>query len=235
MTARGGGLARHQTASARNLQGERARGPVSHLGRHAGRGERLRLRRSGFAHGTALSDDTASLATPPTPSLEIASLSLFIPLAVRLRPSEILKQPVRRRVYEEVLAHPGIHFRGLMRLLGIGNGDLAHHLIVLQGAGLVHSAHVAGQRMLFPAGTTPLPGVPFLTPREAEVLDLVASRAGASVGRLASEIGLSRQCTAYHAHRLESRGFLRMEGAGRTHLCSLADELDTLNRVPIKV
>lgn len=56
-----------------------------------------------------------------------------------MEPDEYLGLEKRRRVYQEIVAHPGLHLRELERRLGLGLGDLRFHLDFLERKGLIRS------------------------------------------------------------------------------------------------
>ena len=50
---------------------------------------------------------------------------------------EALSSPLRRRIVLELLESPGMSARQLAKKLGIGTGNLAGHLLILERVGLI--------------------------------------------------------------------------------------------------
>lgn len=146
---------------------------------------------------------------------------LAFPLYVRLGPHAVLDHPLRQHLYEQVRAHPGVHFRRLMKALGVSRNTLDHHLRQLSKAGLVQDVYARGRRRFFAAESSPLPGIPTLTDRELQILDFLVKSPGSATDRIASALGLSGSCTAYHLRVLRIAGLVRTTRLGRSLLHSL--------------
>jgi predicted transcriptional regulator len=69
----------------------------------------------------------------------LAKLAKLLPSGFFTRQTRVapLDNPRRKAIHDAVLAHPGISFRGLVRLTGQAIGTTQHHLAVLAKYGLI--------------------------------------------------------------------------------------------------
>ena len=74
-------------------------------------------------------------------------------LYTRLTRQEVLDLATRRRILRYLGDHPGVHFRGLLRDLGVGSGSLSYHLYVLEREGFVVPRRDGMYRRFFLAGS----------------------------------------------------------------------------------
>lgn len=68
----------------------------------------------------------------------------------RIRREEVLDLGTRRKVLDLVAGQPGIHFRDLLRVSGLGSGALYYHLAVLEREGILISRREGMYRRFFP-------------------------------------------------------------------------------------
>lgn len=136
----------------------------------------------------------------------------------RLRRSDLLEHPVRGRLMEMVDAEPGVHLTELARRSGHSRSTTAHHLRVLEGAGLVKHVDLAGLRRYFP-GPGPAPTGVEPGPTQRRLLDGVLAEPGLTVADLARRAGMAYGNAHYHLRRLEASGHVELrEGDGlRVH------------------
>jgi len=118
----------------------------------------------------------------------------------------------RERILATIQAAPGIHTGELTRATSVSWGNLAHHLRVLEGEGLVLRKRFGSRTCYF------LPAVPeadraLQVARRQEVtsliLDALGSRPGAMVGDLASATGARPSAVSRHLHHLIEEGLVR--------------------------
>lgn len=127
----------------------------------------------------------------------------------------------RREIHDLIGAHPGLHLRELERRLGIGLGDLRHHLRVLEDAGLVTSKDDGHRTTYFPVrGFHHLDAslVALLrqgTPRRI----LLALLHGGEMGfeGLREDLNVSKSTLSFHLAKLVAASLVdAARGAGRT-------------------
>lgn len=141
-----------------------------------------------------------------------------LPLASRLRRDRLLDHPVRRLIYDSIRDHPGVHYRELLRLLGVSNGTLSFHLSHLERAGFVRSFRARGRKLLLPTDRDPRPGDFLVTERQRAIVEHLRGSPGASQRDVSSALGLSRSSVSYNLRILCALRIVeatRVEGLSR--------------------
>lgn len=158
------------------------------------------------------------------PALKGATVGLFS----RTRDDELLAHPRRAQVLQLVEAQPGIHFQDLARTLGIGRGNLEHHLRKMVAAGVLTKVLHGGYACYFPKGAVDrrvMAAAPLLRSGGRPVLAMVRERPGLSGRQIALELGLSQSTVSYHLRRLEKAGLVFGVGAaGGVRLSPLGEQ-----------
>lgn len=134
-----------------------------------------------------------------------------LPLFSRVEKASALDHPRRQAVYQFIETHPGVRFHVLRRELELSNGDLRHHLRILQLQGLV----IADRR--FRRVSFHLPGarpVPELEPQAAALLLLLKERE-VSLEAARTELGWTRAKARHWARKLLRLGLLEQRRLGR--------------------
>ncbi len=189
---------------------------------------------------TPISPPSASSSPPPPAAAVAASLQMgagvaaavyvhhdlrwrdFAPLAglfTRIRREKLLEHPIRELIYMEIRGNPGIHYRELLRRLGVPNGSLAFHLHHLERAGYVRSRRARGRRHLFSTELSPSTGSLLVTDRQRRILEFLDSRPGASERVIVKSLGMSRSNVSYHVGVLRSLGLVETRRVGGRTLC----------------
>jgi predicted transcriptional regulator len=146
----------------------------------------------------------------------------FAPLAglfTRIRREKLLEHPVRELIYTEIRSNPGIHYRELLRKLGMPNGSLAFHFHHLERAGYIRSRRARGRRHLFSTELLPSTDSFLVTDRQRRILEFLRSRPGASERLIVKSLGMSRSNVSYHIGVLRSLGLVRTRRVGGRTLC----------------
>lgn len=145
-------------------------------------------------------------------SFFLSFLPLLLPLFTRLRREDLLKNPVRARLFARIEAQPGVHLRALDAHAGVGSGAVRHHLGQLVRHGLVREARVGARLRYWPAEGAPREETP---PAEAlrdarlrAVHDLLSREPGLSVRRAAERLGMSPSSLQRARVRLRHEGLL---------------------------
>lgn len=133
-------------------------------------------------------------------------------LYARIRPSAVLKHPVRQRIAALAEAQPGLTIRDAQRALDLANGAMSYHLRTLEKAGIVRVVPDGMLRRVYPAGHARVEAVPPLAER---VLAIIAERGEATPGDVAAALGASRQSVHYHVQKMVRDGTLRARVHGR--------------------
>ncbi len=154
-----------------------------------------------------------SLGTPEGHS--IALLPLIQGLRNReawRRSREMLQLENRRRVYDYIKANPGVHVRALKRDLGMGMGNLSHHLGLLEEAGLVVSQRRGrGLKAYFSWDVTPQDRLPLALlrdPMNRAILEHLQQFQEVDLEGVKRILGVSKSTAWAHLQRLVEAGLV---------------------------
>lgn len=128
----------------------------------------------------------------------------------RLRRSELLDHPVRRRVYDLILARPGIHLKGVAAALGLGTGAAVYHLRVLERGSLVTHVSLPNYRRYYLSGSVPHGALRSVAELESPGARAVYEAARAQPGMTLTELARRARMNLPTAHRTVER----LRGAG---------------------
>lgn len=144
----------------------------------------------------------------------------------------------RRRVFDKVVHHPGLHQRAIAAALEIHRNLAEHHLRHLERAGLVQRRREGGRVRYFP---TVVPETDTLVDarhrdalgllRQARPLQLVAvllAEGALPMGDLAHRVGLSPGTLTYHVKRLEEADVVMRRQEARQRIVDLVDRDATI-------
>ncbi len=140
---------------------------------------------------------------------------LVASLASRIPSRPLLEQRVRGEIYREICREPGIHYRRLLRRIGVSNGTLAFHLAILERSGLVESRRAGGRKLIYPRGVKPQATDALLTPARVGMLRLLRGRPGITLRDLADSLTLEATAANYHLAVLRSAGLVNGVRSGR--------------------
>jgi len=125
----------------------------------------------------------------------------------------------RRRIYEEIVFNPGLHFRELQRRLNMPVGLLSYHLKVLMERGIIIVRKEGKYTRYFPNTT--------MTQEERKIMGALRNEVARRIviflleeGRkthreITNHFELSPSTISYHLARLVKKGILEKEIAGR--------------------
>ncbi|HEV8361366.1 MAG TPA: helix-turn-helix domain-containing protein, partial [Candidatus Thermoplasmatota archaeon] len=137
----------------------------------------------------------------------------------RLRSSNLLATPVRRRIYDLVDQHPGIHFQGVAGAIGIGIGATMYHLSVLRRGGLITRVDLRGYSRYYLSGSVPPRALQRVAELEAgsarAVYEAVRARPGITLGEVARQVNVSPPAAHKTVERLQQAGLVEKKVEGR--------------------
>ena len=129
------------------------------------------------------------------------------------------KISTRRKIYEEIVLNPGLHFRELQKRLDIPTGMLEYHLSVLEREGVIVSK-MDGKYKRFFANT-------HMSRDERRIMGALRSEIGRRIvifllenGRsrhadMAESLGIRGSTLSYHLTKLVKSGIIGREEEGR--------------------
>lgn len=128
------------------------------------------------------------------------------------RSQEMLQLENRRRVYDFIKANPGVHMRALKRDLGMGMGNLSHHLQLLEETGLVASQRRGrGLKAYFSWDVTPQDRVPLAllrNPMNRAILEHLQQYREVDLEGTKRILGVSKSTAWAHLQRLVEAGLV---------------------------
>ncbi|HLF17216.1 MAG TPA: winged helix-turn-helix transcriptional regulator [Candidatus Thermoplasmatota archaeon] len=158
---------------------------------------------------------------------------LLAPLFSRLGDREATDHRVRALLATMVQAEPGIHMEELRRRLGLGRGQVLHHLDVLERHGVIVKSNPGRYLCYYPdresaehLGAV----VPLLkTERARRLLEMVEASPGIPVPEAERAAGVARGHLDYHVERLAAAHLLEVrkeKGRRRLFPTEMAMNLD---------
>jgi predicted transcriptional regulator len=137
----------------------------------------------------------------------------------------------RRRIYEHVCSHPGIHMREIQRVLDLPMGVLGHHLAYLEEHDIISSKQDRYYKRFYPSRMgarerTLLSSLRQERPR-AIVLYLML-HPGRNHSEIMEHFGLSPSTVTFYMKDLEAKGIVSRTKAGRESLFSVEAHEDVV-------
>lgn len=146
-------------------------------------------------------------------------MPLLVILYTKIRRVEVLDHYIRGQLHGYIIANPGDHYNNIKDELGLNNGVLAYHLMVLEREGYIVSQRDGMYKRFYPA--TARPPRERLNPMQRLIVEEVRKSEGSSQKDIARRLQVSPQVVNYHIKMLSSAGVLRLERDGRETLCYL--------------
>ena len=169
--------------------------------------------------------------------IRIATLNGGLALIGMVRRRDYDGEFQRGRVVGYLVANPGVHFRALLGALNMSNGQLAHHLKVLEDQELLWRRRDGRMMRYYPATVDQmldeenLP-VPLLTPDpnslQGRILNLLDATGNDIVNLSQKELSLrlesSQQLISHHLKTLEGYGLIERDKVGLRYRYRLTKE-----------
>jgi DNA-binding MarR family transcriptional regulator len=182
------------------------------------------------AAGSAFVAALAAIGYWLWPVLKMGPMALFS----RLKRDKLLDNPHRQAIMQAVESQPGVHYRELVRNVGLPGGTVKHHLDKLVEGGLVTVVAGPGYSCYFKPGTEDrrlMESVAVLkSPVAWGILEAVRSEGGTTASEVARRLGVTPPTVHHHLKRLEQAGLVRRQRKGRS-VCLLATTQGRLHRM----
>ena len=150
--------------------------------------------------------------------LKYLMLSALLPLYTRIHSKDIEDSVVRAQILGYLRHHPGANYSSIKRDLLFSNGQLTHHLKMLENAGRIKSQSHGVNKLFYPRDYR-VPDNEFdISPSFAiqrNILDILAHNPGLNQKQLVGILGRDRKTVSLHLNTLSSKGRIRMEKRGR--------------------
>jgi predicted transcriptional regulator/predicted GH43/DUF377 family glycosyl hydrolase len=148
-----------------------------------------------------------------------------IPLAFGRRKNNLLDNFVRGQIYQYIKENPGGYFSSIMNATGATNGNLTHHLFMLERAGYIkHEAD--GRRVCFYTKDTPFPkgdGIRY-SALQVRILEQITKMPGINQTKLAKMLAMKKQTVAYNIWVLVDYGVIEVRKIGNKAYLHIAKE-----------
>lgn len=144
-------------------------------------------------------------------------LSSWLGIVLQGRPAAALESEARRRIYDLILANPGLAMSALSRRAQLQWGAIHFHVLRLEAAGLVRTYRVGRRRLVF--ATAELDGAEeergvLIEPACRRVALAILEHPGRDVLQLVDLTKLTPRVVYHHARRLVDLGLVTTAAAG---------------------
>jgi len=139
------------------------------------------------------------------------------PLYVRIGRDETLDHRIRHQILGYLTENPGEHYNALIKAIGITNGGLVYHLLVLEREGFIRAVRDGNMKRFYPASVK-IPQTLNRTPDEVtnEVIQAVGNSPSITQKELVECLAIGDEAAGYHLRKLVREGRLLCTKIGRT-------------------
>jgi len=121
----------------------------------------------------------------------------------------LLKQKVRRKIYDHIRMNPGIHFYELVEEFELSKTNCFHHLGVLVENRQIKDHKFGIYRRFYPINYRK--SIKELSPKEEKILSLLRARGEMTQGEIVKATGICQSTVCRKLLRLIEQGHVRME------------------------
>ncbi len=152
----------------------------------------------------------------------IIVLVLTIILYSKIKRENLLKNALRKRIFDYVKENPGKHYRAILNDLNLTMGVLTYHINRLEKAQYLNSRQDGMFRRFYIRGPKTEMRF-FLSDIQESILNVIKENKGISQTKIAEKIGVSRKVVNYHVNILDQAGLVLVESHGRESACYSID------------
>ncbi len=154
--------------------------------------------------------------------IPIVTIALIVSLVMysKIKKENLLKNALRKRIYEYIRENPGYHYRAILTDLELSMGVLTYHLNRLEKAQYIKSRQDGMYRRFYVRSTKTEMRF-FLSDIQESILSVIKENQGISQSKIANEINVSRKVVNYHVGILDKAGLIFIESRGRESACYL--------------
>jgi predicted transcriptional regulator len=160
--------------------------------------------------------------------LIIITIALIVSLIMysKIKRENMLKNAVRKRIFDYIIENPGMHYRGILNGLDLPMGVLTYHLNRLEKAQYIRSRQDGMYRRFYTKGPKTEMRF-FLSDIQESILSVIKENQGISQSKIAEKIQVSRKVVNYHVNILDQAGLIFVESHGRESACYSGDTRTT--------
>ncbi|HEX9815671.1 MAG TPA: winged helix-turn-helix transcriptional regulator [Candidatus Thermoplasmatota archaeon] len=140
-------------------------------------------------------------------------LLFLLPGFTRVQKEAVLEHSKREELYNFIKSNQGPSFSDLRRSLELSNGNLIHHLRILEMQGYVTGQRDGFRKRFYVRGPKVVPTT-YLTRTQQQLLDVIGAHPGLTQKELSGLVGLPRELVFYHTKQLAMRGRLEIKQDG---------------------
>lgn len=137
----------------------------------------------------------------------------LLPGFTRVHKDAVLEHSKREELYNFIKANQGPCFSDLRRSLELSNGNLIHHLRILEMQGYVTGQRDGFRKRFYVRGPKVVPAT-YLTRTQQQLLEVIGAHPGLTQKELSGLVGLPRELVFYHTKQLALRGRLEIKQDG---------------------
>jgi predicted transcriptional regulator len=149
-------------------------------------------------------------------------LIISIVMYSTIKKQNLLKNAVRKRLFEYIRDNPGKHYRAILNDLDLQIGVLSYHLNRLEKAQFIRSRQDGMYRRFYIKGPKTEMRF-FLSDIQESILTVIRENQGISQSKIGQKINVSRKVVNYHINILDQAGLIFVESRGRETACYLVD------------
>lgn len=143
---------------------------------------------------------------------------ISIILYSKIKRENLLKNALRKRIFDYVKENPGKHYRAILNDLDLPMGVLTYHINRLEKAQYLNSRQDGMFRRFYIRGPKTEMRF-FLSDIQQSILNVIKENKGISQTKIAEKIDVSRKVVNYHVNILDQAGLIFVESRGRETAC----------------
>jgi parallel beta-helix repeat protein len=160
-------------------------------------------------------------------SIILSTLSLSMPLYMKINRKDLLKNRKRKSIYKYISANSGDNFNGIKQALNLPNGVLTYHLKILERENFITSKRDGGYKRFYLSGKSKMNNIKKLNGIQNIIFKAVKDFPGISQTEIANKVGATVQVVNYHIKRLQEDGLIKIRMTnGHRSQCFLQNRED---------
>jgi len=165
-------------------------------------------------------EDDEETSQPPYQIVVVIIIILIISIIMysKIKRENLLKNALRKRIYDYIKENPGFHYRAILADLDLPMGVLTYHLNRLEKARYIKSKQDGMFRRFYVSGRKTDMRF-FLSDIQLSILNVIKEHRGISQSKIAEKISVSRKVVNYHINILNKAGLILVESHGRETAC----------------